>query len=115
MTVKYQIALHSGLKEVTGETVEIPNSLGATFAVHAEEYYPDGHKWKFAVSHVDTGMALAFGSTPEAAIKTAKDRVAEKGESGLARAIARGKEVRDSITTFEDACESRLYHDRHYD
>lgn len=67
-TFEIELLTTAGLRTVTGEHVVIPNDAGATFGIHAERYFTDGHPEKWAVTHLATGMAAGVGPTRSTAI-----------------------------------------------
>jgi hypothetical protein len=70
-SIRYELLTSIGLLTVTGEHVVIPNDVGATFGIHAAHDLADGHREKWAVTHLASGMEVGRGTSRTAAIASA--------------------------------------------
>lgn len=80
-------------EEVIAEPFEMPGST-QQFAVHQALGFDEGSRGRFAASHVETGFAIAFGETPEAAIEAARKKWASKSIEERNAALERARGIR---------------------
>lgn len=78
MTIGYMIATDFGMESVEGESCRL-QSVDTEFGVHENSRKPEFDLQRWAVTHIETGFAMAFGPTKEAAIFSADARLKAKG------------------------------------
>jgi hypothetical protein len=90
------IATDFGMESVEGESCRL-QSVDADFGVHENSRKPDFDLQRWSVTHIESGFAMAFGPTKEAAIFAADERLKAKGTSAFLNGVEKAMKRRAAV------------------
>jgi hypothetical protein len=101
VNITYKITTDVGMQTVEGEICTLSGTFGEKFGVHKDSRASEGDLKCWAVTHIATGFAVAYGPTRESAEFSASERLRVKGEESFRGAIGKAAKRRTEIDQFD--------------
>lgn len=95
-TIGYMIATDFGMESVVGESCNL-QAVDAEFGVHENSRKPECDLQRWAVTHIESGFAMAFGPTKDAAIFAADARLNAKGAAAFMTGVEKAMKRRAAL------------------
>jgi hypothetical protein len=96
VTIGYMIATDLGMESVIGESCSL-QTVDAEFGVHENSRKPELDLQRWSVTHIESGFAMAFGPTKEAAIFAADARLKAKGATAFRTVVEKAMKRRAAL------------------